>query len=331
MLQVRTIAPTDDWDVVCAQRCEFVFDERRCFCGFLLCFSFGTICYAIVVVPTYFPILCFLSSPILKTSFQPTAACQICQRLDREQRCRELASSLGNYITPALEKSGDLNRLFERIVGKAGSTDRTTVDVTNGDDHLSDQVEESSNREQHNIDHNDIVINVDLTKPTEFMTTTTTNYTLQIHSSPGGRNINHLNDKGGDHPFQGQDQHPAPWVITLDNFLTDDECDALIRHGHGGGGQQQQQQQDAPGDRQSTGSGFERSVDVGRHSAVDGKVYGRKSEVRTSETSWCTTESGCRTAEIPQRIHHRISTLLGIPPQHSEDFQILKYEVGQCT
>jgi hypothetical protein len=119
--------------------------------------------------------------------------------------------------------------------------------------------------------------------------------------------------------------------------MTDDECDALILHGHGGDGQihqhQQQQQLVENGYKDGTfgGGGFERSVDLGRHNTVDGKVYGRKSDVRTSETSWCTMGSGCRTAEIPQRIHLRISALLDVPPQHSEDFQILKYEVGQCT
>jgi hypothetical protein len=226
--------------------------------------------------------------------------------------------SLENVL-PALEASGDLNRLFEKIVGTAVPTNPTTAARTSADAHgadLANKVEESRRGQQH-VDQ----VTSEVAHATQL--STPTNYTVRIYSSPGGGNNN---DKNG-HPLDVQDQ-PAPWVITLDNFLTEDECDGLIRHGHGGSGRQQQHNE---GQGEGSGAGFERSVDVGGHNAVDGTVYGRQSGVRTSETSWCTAGSGCRTAEIPHRIHQRISALLTIPPQHSEDFQILKYEVGQCT
>lgn len=141
------------------------------------------------------------------------------------------------------------------------------------------------------------------------------NYTVRIHSKPGG-DMNY-DDKNDDRTSEAHHQ-PDPWVITLDNFLTGDECDALIQLGHGNGWEQE-----------GPSAGFQRSVDVGRLDTRDGTVYGRRSDLRTSETSWCTT--GCRTAPVPQRIHQRISALLSIPSEHSEDIQILKYEKGQCT
>ena len=100
--------------------------------------------------------------------------------------------------------------------------------------------------------------------------------------------------------------HRQPWIITLNNFLSDDEADKLVEHGRE--------------------AGFQRSFDVGGINHV-GKVTPR----RTSETAWCTAKSGCRGDRIPDRIHERISKLLGgIPKANSEDFQVLSYKVGQC-
>lgn len=49
----------------------------------------------------------------------------------------------------------------------------------------------------------------------------------------------------------------------------------------------------------------------------------------TPQSAWCSYKSGCRSDPVVQGIHERIAELTGIPANHSEDFQVLKYEFGQ--
>ena len=127
-------------------------------------------------------------------------------------------------------------------------------------------------------------------------------YTVTVHSRPSDRALTEIDIH--------QDQKLSPWLITFDNFLTDQECDSLIQHGYD--------------------NGYKRSEDVGEQ-GLDGIVSGRKSKGRTSENAWCSTKNGCREKVVPRRVHDRMSTVLGIPSENSEDLQLLKYEVGQCT
>jgi hypothetical protein len=101
-----------------------------------------------------------------------------------------------------------------------------------------------------------------------------------------------------------------PWILTLENFLSSEECDILIKLGYE--------------------RGFQRSMDVVQPSKHDKETHGKITTRRTSESAWCTTDSGCRDQEIPRRLQERISHLLGIPKENSEDLQILKYDVGEC-
>jgi hypothetical protein len=105
-------------------------------------------------------------------------------------------------------------------------------------------------------------------------------------------------------------RHRDPWIVTLDDFLSSEEAYMLVKHGYG--------------------EGFHRSVDFGGTSHFNGKSVGKVTARRTSETSWCASKTGCRGEKIPRRIHQRISNLLDIPEENSEDFQVLKYDVGQC-
>lgn len=73
---------------------------------------------------------------------------------------------------------------------------------------------------------------------------------------------------------------------------------------------------------------YKRSEDVGKVN-LDGTTNGVRSQGRTSENAWCSTHSGCRDGQLPQLIHERIAKVLGIPARNSEDFQILRYEIGQ--
>ena len=105
------------------------------------------------------------------------------------------------------------------------------------------------------------------------------------------------------------DMAVPPWVIYFDNFTTPEECHALIELGYK--------------------EGYERSKDVGPNANFDGTFDGVESTGRTSKNAWCSHRSGCRDDETAQRVMNRMGSVMGIPPENSEDFQLLKYEVGQ--
>ncbi len=128
-----------------------------------------------------------------------------------------------------------------------------------------------------------------------------TNYTVHILSRPG--------------PYEGSpiiseeyDKEQPPWIITFENFLTEEECQKLIELGYQ--------------------SNYERSKDVGQVQ-VDGSYDSVESSTRTSENAWCSDRNKCRNDPTARLIHDRISFVTGLPANNSEDLQLLKYEVGQ--
>ena len=126
-----------------------------------------------------------------------------------------------------------------------------------------------------------------------------TNYSVVVHSRP--------------EPFTGEpsrerDFEQPPWIITFEDFLTAEECEHLIKMGYN--------------------ANYERSKDVGVLQN-DGTYSAVESATRTSENAWCSDRNDCRKDEVVKRIHQRIAKVTGIGPEHSEDFQILKYVEGQ--
>ena len=95
-------------------------------------------------------------------------------------------------------------------------------------------------------------------------------------------------------------------VITIDDFITDDECERLIELG--------------------AHEGYERSADFGAKK-FDGTFEAKKSETRTSENTWCFGD--CFRDPLAQSALKRIELLTGVPDSHSEYLQLLKYETGQ--
>ena len=117
-------------------------------------------------------------------------------------------------------------------------------------------------------------------------------YSLQILSQPQPTAANVLD---------------GPWIIILDQFLTDEECDTLIQLG---------------------GTlGYERSEDLSEEMNFDGTFDGVVSDERTSTNAWC--EGPCLEHPHTQAVHERIERLLDIPRTHYEELQLLRYEVGQ--
>ena len=107
-------------------------------------------------------------------------------------------------------------------------------------------------------------------------------------------------------PTRGGVRGDTPWVVTLENFLSESECLAMIELG--------------------AEQGYKRSEDVGSKK-VDGTYDSVQSEGRTSTNAWCM--EACYTNNITQGILQRIENLTGIPDSHSEYLQLLKYEEGQ--
>lgn len=97
-----------------------------------------------------------------------------------------------------------------------------------------------------------------------------------------------------------------PWVITVDNVLTPEECDKLIELG---------------GD-----IGYEKSKDVGAKQ-FDGSYGSSESSGRTSYNAWC--NEACYEDPVTQGIIKKMEKLTGIPDRNAEYLQLLKYDVGQ--
>lgn len=98
----------------------------------------------------------------------------------------------------------------------------------------------------------------------------------------------------------------SPWLITLDDFLTEEECGTLIRLG--------------------AERGYEQSTDVGKVKA-DGTFEKKKSAGRTSNTAWCMGE--CYAHNVTQGVIQKMENLTGIPDTNSEYLQLLRYELNQ--
>jgi prolyl 4-hydroxylase len=196
-----------------------------------------------------------------------------------EERCVQLNT---NKAEPALRHPGDLNRLFERIIRQAPGN-RT--------------LSESSEKQPPRLAEQRMPM-----------------YTVHVHSRPEER----TSSSPTDHQSILYASPLSPWIVTFDNFVTDEECDALIALGYeygyqrsdhvGGGGGGTAALSDPPPPR---------------------KQQHQREPKRTSENAWCSDHSGCRRRDLPQLLHQRMASVLDIPPHHSEDLQILKYETGQ--
>ena len=98
----------------------------------------------------------------------------------------------------------------------------------------------------------------------------------------------------------------GPWVVTLENVLSDEEAVRLIELG--------------------AVEGYKRSTDVGKKK-FDGTHESHVSNGRTSTNAWCQNE--CYNDTIAQRVMQRVTEISNIPQENSENLQLLKYEEGE--
>mmetsp|Transcript_26531 Transcript_26531/g.58115 ORF Transcript_26531/g.58115 Transcript_26531/m.58115 type:complete len:472 (+) Transcript_26531:92-1507(+) len=97
-----------------------------------------------------------------------------------------------------------------------------------------------------------------------------------------------------------------PWVITLDDVVSEEEAEKLVQLG--------------------AVKGYERSQDVGKRNA-DGTYGAIVSTGRTSSNAWCTDE--CYNDPVLTQVTNRLSELTMIDDKNSEFLQLLRYEPGQ--
>jgi prolyl 4-hydroxylase len=197
-------------------------------------------------------------------------SCQSCHKIDFNVRCPPRPDDAKPGLTP-----GDLNLVFENIVKVAPGNATEEGRKAAGEGLVQDDG--------------------------------TPYYTVNIHSLPQSKAAQ-PNSEGLVAVDKERDLSEDPWVLTFDNFLTDEECDHLIQLGYK--------------------FGYKRSRDVGKET-VDGSFDNKESTSRTSENAWCSDKEGCRSDPIVQRILDRLKTATGIPTENYEDLQLLKYEPGQ--
>lgn len=100
----------------------------------------------------------------------------------------------------------------------------------------------------------------------------------------------------------------GPWVVTLDNFLSSDECDRLVQLGYD--------------------LGYQRSGDTGKRN-FDGTYSKAINSGRTSSNVFC--QLSCETDEVTKNVTARIENITGVPQVNYEYIQLLKYDEGQVS
>jgi len=98
----------------------------------------------------------------------------------------------------------------------------------------------------------------------------------------------------------------GPWVVTLENFVSDAEIEGLLVH---------------------TRANLARSTDQGATDLATGVTQKVVSSRRTSSNAWCL--GPCETEPRVRELVAKIERLTGISSQHYEQFQVLRYEVGE--
>jgi prolyl 4-hydroxylase len=122
--------------------------------------------------------------------------------------------------------------------------------------------------------------------------TTLTQYEPTVHSQPS--------------KIPGDKHESAPWVVTLENVINEEEANTLIKWGEDYGWHDSMVAGDA------------------REDGTSEAVY---SEDRTSSLAWCHEE--CMEDPIVQGILERLSNITNLHSNHSDYLQLLRYEEGQ--
>lgn len=176
--------------------------------------------------------------------------CQICDLLILTNEEVEILNECTPDVETNVFQEGDLNKMFQRIVGELPFEDGAVVP----------------------------------------------DYKVNIISRP-------LSEEHIGSAMHELDFHVGPWILTLDNFLTDDECDRLVELG--------------------ATSGYYKSLIENEDEDEEDEEEEEEDAYRTSTNAWCQDE--CYKDPIAQRVIQKIENTTGIPDSYSEYLQLLKY------
>eukprot|EP00565_Helicotheca_tamesis_P001261 CAMPEP_0185728242 /NCGR_PEP_ID=MMETSP1171-20130828/3654_1 /TAXON_ID=374046 /ORGANISM="Helicotheca tamensis, Strain CCMP826" /LENGTH=416 /DNA_ID=CAMNT_0028396925 /DNA_START=440 /DNA_END=1690 /DNA_ORIENTATION=- len=101
-------------------------------------------------------------------------------------------------------------------------------------------------------------------------------------------------------------QQDLPWVLYLDNFLSDEECDRIMSY--------------------VRNMSFEEAEEIGDEIEEDGDYPGVVSEGWNADVAWCFDD--CEDEPIMKAVMNRILGLMKFPIDHTEYLEIVKYSVG---
>ena len=104
------------------------------------------------------------------------------------------------------------------------------------------------------------------------------------------------------------DESPLPWVIAIEDFLTGEECDVLIKHGAALGYEQSWLEEDAD------------SADA------EGSQESAENDYRTSTNTFC--DDGCEADPIVRGVIDRIVGMTNISANHYEHLQVSWTRMG---
>ena len=116
-----------------------------------------------------------------------------------------------------------------------------------------------------------------------------------------------------------------PWLVQIDNFLSDTECNHLIQLGVTLGYERSTGVEYQP----HTTNQLQAEVEPDGSTATSPHLHTVTSDERTSSTTWCHHSDCSDNDVIIQSIYHRIQSLIQIPSSHFESLQLLQYENGQ--
>ena len=98
----------------------------------------------------------------------------------------------------------------------------------------------------------------------------------------------------------------APWIVAIDDVLSEAEADALIDIAHE--------------------TGFTGSTTTGEVDET-GTINRQRDASRTSMQAWC--QGRCDSEPLVEALYSRIAHITTVPPDNYEHLQLLKYETGQ--
>jgi len=216
-------------------------------------------------------------------------ACQTCHLLEERVRCRDFWLPDGKPRVPSLAP-GDLYTIFERI-SRAGTGKE--VKPLWGEDTNDGMISPQAEIKQSRLLYKDAEDEewYDFVKSLEPI----------VHSRPViYEPFESLSEEAQEYP-----DFP-PWIVTLENFLSDDEAKRFIELGYE--------------------LGFKRSVFYSDEPDENGMHDDNQiDDFRSSENTWLKYHSD----PVASNVMERISRVIGIPVNNTEDYQLLKYEVGQ--